>query len=100
LQNLNSEQLEPLKETFIKNDHPRFRREIAAIRHMPYGTSAVYQEGIRGASLEKLARLVKIVGMLLQTKVYLFWSKENYYNYGQLSQSKVISKADLVIVLP
>ena len=40
LQSLSPEQLEALKESFIKNDHPRFRREFAANRHMPYGTSA------------------------------------------------------------
>jgi hypothetical protein len=42
---------------------------------MPYGTAAVYAEGIRNASMERMARLVKIVGVLLQTKVYLFWRK-------------------------
>jgi len=30
------------------------------------------------ASLEKLAHLIKICGLLLQTKVYLFWSKTDY----------------------
>jgi hypothetical protein len=60
---------------FVKNDHPRFRREIAANRHMPYGTAAAYTEGVENASIERMARLVKIVGMLLQTKVYLFWRK-------------------------
>ena len=73
LQSLSSEQLEELKEAFIKNDHPRFRKEIAANRHMPYGTAAAYAEGVRNASMERMARLVKITGMLLQTKVYLFW---------------------------
>jgi hypothetical protein len=49
--------------------------EIAAIRHMSYGTGAVYAEGVRNASMKRIAKLVKIVGMLLQTKVYLFWRK-------------------------
>ena len=75
LQNLSPEQLTTLKEAFIKNDHPRFRREIAAIRHMPYGTAAVYKAGIRNAITDRMAKLVKIVGMLLQTKVCLFWRK-------------------------
>ena len=75
LQSLNPEQLGALREAFVKNDHPRFRREFAANRHMPYGTSAAYVEGIRDASIERVARLVKITGMLLQTKVYLFWRK-------------------------
>jgi hypothetical protein len=75
LRSLGSEQLEELKEAFIKSGHPRFRREFAANRHMPYGTAAVYSEGVKNASMERMARFVKIVGMLLQTKVYLFWSK-------------------------
>ena len=75
LESLSPKQLEALKESFVKNDHPRFRREFAANRHMPYGTAAAYAEGVRNASMERMARLVKITGMLLQTKVYLFWRK-------------------------
>ena len=76
LQSLSVEQLAGLKDKFVKNDHPRFRREFAANRHVPYGTSTAYAEGIRNASIEKVARLVKIAGMLLQTKVYLYWKKQ------------------------
>ena len=75
LQSLSPEQLGTLKQAFVKNDHPRFRREFAANRQMPYGTAAAYAEGVRNASMERLNRLIKIVGMLLQTKVYLFWRK-------------------------
>jgi hypothetical protein len=75
LQNLSEERLIALKEVFVKNAHLRFKREIDALRHMPYGTHAVYVEGIMNASIEKIAKLTKIVGMLLQTKVYLFWEK-------------------------
>jgi len=53
LQTLSPEQLATLKEAFVKNDHPRFRREIAANRHIPYGTTAVYAEGVRKAGVEK-----------------------------------------------
>jgi GNAT superfamily N-acetyltransferase len=75
LQRLSPEQLKELKGTFVKNVHPRLRREIAAIRHMPYGTATIYAENVRNASLERMAKLVKIVGMLRQTKVYLFRRK-------------------------
>lgn len=75
LQSLSPEQIETLKEAFVKNDHPRFRREIAANRHMHYGTTAAYAEGIKNINMERMAKFVKIVGMLLQTKVYLFWNK-------------------------
>ncbi len=77
LQSLSPNQLSELKEAFVKNDHPRFRREFAANRHMPYGTAAAYSEGVRNASVERMVRLIKIVGMLLQTKVYLFWRSQN-----------------------
>jgi hypothetical protein len=77
LQNLSQEQLTQLKEVFVKNPHLRFKREIDALRHMPYGTAAVYAEGVRNASIERIAKLIKIVGMLLQTKVYLFWQHTN-----------------------
>jgi ABC-type ATPase with predicted acetyltransferase domain len=73
LEGLDPTQISELKEAFVRNGHPRFRKEIAATRHMLYGTAAVYAEGVRNASTERLAKLVKIVGMLLQTKVYLFW---------------------------
>jgi hypothetical protein len=76
LESLSPEQLKALKEVFVKNDHPRFRREIAAIRHMPYGTAALYAEGVRNADTERMAKLIKTAGMLLQTKVYLFWSMQ------------------------
>ena len=74
LEFLSLKQIEELKEAFIKHGHPRFRREIAATRHMPYGTTAMYAESIKNADMERIAKLIKIAGMLLQTKVYLFWS--------------------------
>jgi ABC-type lipoprotein export system ATPase subunit/GNAT superfamily N-acetyltransferase len=76
LQNLGQEQLAALKEVFVKNAHLRFKREIDTLRHMPYGTTAVYAEGIRNASLDKITKLIKIAGMLLQAKVYLFWTRD------------------------
>jgi hypothetical protein len=74
LEDLPPAQLGKLKESFIKNKHPRFRKEIAACRHTPYGTIKLYREGIENADLDRLAKLIKIVGVLLQ-KVYLFWGK-------------------------
>ena len=74
LENLTPEQLSSLREAFIVNSHPRFKKEFAACSSQPYGKTSDYKEGIKKADAEKLARLIKIVGMLLQTKVYLFWS--------------------------
>jgi len=41
--------------------------------HQPYGKFEKYKVGVEKADLEKLAKLIKICAMLLQTKVYLFW---------------------------
>ena len=75
LEGLNPTQITALREAFVRNDHQRFRKEIAASRHVPYGTTKLYREGIENADLGKLAKLVRVVGVLLQTKVYLFWSR-------------------------
>jgi len=75
LENLTSAKLSKVQEAFVKISHPRFKKEFAASRHQPFGLTSDYIKGIENAGSEKLARLIKIVGMLLQTKVYLFWSQ-------------------------
>jgi hypothetical protein len=42
--------------------------------HDPYGKCKLYKEAVQTADLEKLTKLIGICAMLLQTKVYLFWS--------------------------
>jgi len=61
-----------LKESFIKNAHPRLKKGFTP--HQPYGRKADYIEGVKNADLAKMAKLIKIVGVLLQSKVYLFWA--------------------------
>jgi hypothetical protein len=73
LASLSSQDLSMLRETFAENKHPRFMKEFSF--HDPYGKSKFYKKAVEGADLEKLAKLVGICGMLLQTKVYLFWAK-------------------------
>jgi hypothetical protein len=36
-----------------------------------------YAKEVKKASLERLARLIKVCGILLQTKAYLFWKNLN-----------------------
>ena len=72
LEGLSNEQIAQLKEAFMRNDHQRFRKEIAACRHVPYGTTKLYREGIEAADLDRLTKIIKLEGVLLQTKVYLF----------------------------
>ncbi len=76
LENLNSTQLLSLKQEFLRNKHPRFMKELAP-NHQPYGKTSVYVESLRNADSTKLTKLIKTAGMLMQTKVYLFWSKHN-----------------------
>jgi ABC-type ATPase with predicted acetyltransferase domain len=71
---LSSTDLSKLRDTLIKHRHPRFLKEFAS--HEVYGKTSVYVEAMRKAPLEKIARLVKICGMLLQTKIYLFWRND------------------------
>jgi hypothetical protein len=44
--------------------------------HLPYGLKQAYRKEVEHLSLEKLARLIKICGFLMQTKAYLFWKRE------------------------
>ena len=73
LENLTSTQLSLIREAFVKNSHPRFKKEFAYSRHQPFGAASDYVRCIRNADSTKLSKLIKLVGMLLQTKVYLFW---------------------------
>jgi hypothetical protein len=43
---------------------------------MPYGITADYVKYVEAADSEKLAKLIKTVALLFQTKVYLFWSRD------------------------
>jgi hypothetical protein len=73
LEDLGSEQMTQIKEALIKNSHPRFKKEFSASRHEPFGKKADFIKCIENTDASKIAKLVKITGMLLQTKVYLFW---------------------------
>ena len=71
LQTLSDEDLEKLREAFIKHCHTRFMKYFFC--HIPFGRKEVYAKEVMKASLDRLARLIKVCGFLLQTKVYLFW---------------------------
>jgi hypothetical protein len=77
LKGLTGKQVEFLKACLARCAHPRFRKEFAISRHVPYGNPAEFRRCIRDSDELKLARLIRIVGMLLQTKVYLFWDGED-----------------------
>lgn len=57
----------------LHQEQPYTIHEELLLSHLPFGSREAYKEEIANASLEKLARLVKICGLLMQTKVYFFW---------------------------
>ena len=76
LQGLSPAQLDKLKESLIKNKHPRFKKEFAVSRRQPYGKTSDYILSIQNAEMPKIVKLIKLVGILSQKKVYLFWKRQ------------------------
>ncbi len=77
LQNLTEEQIKELKTAFMASKHPRFKKEVASSRNNPYGKTSDYLTYVQTADSLKIGRLIKILSMLSQTKVYLFWKRQN-----------------------
>jgi len=73
LKSLKAEDITKVKEAFIKNKAPRFMKYF--FPHQPYGRQKLFVEKLMKASLRRLASLIRVCGLLLQTKVYLFWHK-------------------------
>jgi ABC-type lipoprotein export system ATPase subunit/GNAT superfamily N-acetyltransferase len=73
LQTLSDKEITVIREAFIKHCHARFMKYFFC--HIPFGRKEVYAKEVMKANLERLARLIKVCGFLLQTKVYLFWKE-------------------------
>ncbi|MGC9115824.1 MAG: hypothetical protein ACP5HH_07500 [Fervidicoccaceae archaeon] len=72
LQSLSREEIKTIKEAFIKHSHARFMKYF--FPHMPFGNKEAYAKEVMKANLERLTKLIKVCGFLLQTKVYLYWT--------------------------
>ena len=72
LQTLSEKETQTIREAFIKHSHARFMKYFFC--HIPFGRKEAYAKAVRQATPERLARLIKVCGFLMQTKVYLFWS--------------------------
>ena len=75
LEKLDLEQIGKLKLAIIKSQHPRFKKEFAVSRHQPFGKTTTYAKCVQDAGNQKIGKLIKLIGMLSQTKVYLFWKR-------------------------
>jgi ABC-type lipoprotein export system ATPase subunit/GNAT superfamily N-acetyltransferase len=73
LRSLSDRQLWEIRHAFIQNVHPKFMKEF--FYHEPYGKRELYRQRVETATLEKLAKLIHVTALLLQTKVYLFWKR-------------------------
>ena len=73
LRTLKLEDVARIKDAFVRNKAPRFMKYFFS--HEPYGKQKLFRKKLMRASLERLAHLIKVCGLLLQTKVYLFWKK-------------------------
>ena len=80
LRSLSEEQVLDIRYAFMKNVHVRFLKEF--FYHEPYGKRELYRQRVEVATLEKLAKLIHVTALLLQTKVYLFWKKNELRNRG------------------
>jgi hypothetical protein len=75
LEKLSPGQLQQLRDVFAKNCHQRLMKTISVNRRKAFGVKVDYIASLEAADLAKLASLVRVVGMLLQVKAYLFWQK-------------------------
>jgi len=74
LRGLSERQLAEVREALAHVNHPRLLRVVQT--GSPYGRREVYAERVRRGSVELLARIIHTAALLMQTKVYLFWSRE------------------------
>ena len=76
LMELPREDVSRIRKLFVDNPHPRLVKQ--AFHKRLFAGKRNYEEAVRKASLEKLASLIRTVGLLFQTKVYLFWRNPNW----------------------
>ncbi|NWG11470.1 hypothetical protein HXY33_06985 [Candidatus Bathyarchaeota archaeon] len=83
LESLTVTQLATLKSAFIKNAHPRLLKEFEACQNRAYGNKADYMSGVESADLPKMVKLIKVLSVLLQSKIYLFKNLDTAFGSEQ-----------------
>ena len=71
LKSMNSKEIKECKEILTSTRNPRLKKFSNS--HAAYGEQADYRQAVENASLEKLAKMLKVVSFLAQIKVYLLW---------------------------
>jgi len=76
LRRMSVEEVEQVKNIFkeVSKSSGVYRKRIMSV-HEAYLTHEQFCARVDKASLEKLAKMLRILGFLTQTKVYLFWKK-------------------------
>jgi hypothetical protein len=72
LRRLNKDQMEECKAILAKVKNHRLRRTFA---NKPYINNKTFKSAIENANLPKLAKALHVLSVLLQRKVYLFWTR-------------------------
>lgn len=73
---LRNDQIWLLRDTFAHNANPTLREALGTFKRKRRPNAIDYKEALKTADTEKLTRLIKCVGVLLQAKAYLFSSKD------------------------
>jgi ABC-type ATPase with predicted acetyltransferase domain len=73
LKRMNRKELKACKEILTSVRNPRLKK--FADSHAPYGTQAEYRQAVNKALPKKVAKMLKALSFLAQTKVYLLWKK-------------------------
>jgi ABC-type ATPase fused to a predicted acetyltransferase domain len=73
LSSLNEQQVKGIKTVFLASNHPRLKKEITS-SHGPFGRMTTCAKEVQIIGNRKVAKLIKILSMLSQTKAYLFWT--------------------------
>ena len=72
LKTLSKGKLKEIRTVLSSYPHPRLVRQLSS--KSMFMNKSSWQKILENASLEKLASLIRLVSLLSQTKVYLFWS--------------------------
>jgi hypothetical protein len=76
LREISEQDIAKIKEALVRDKRTQFLKSFSWC--LPFGAKDIYKCAVCSAGLEKLAQLIKICGFLMQTKVCLFWKKEDW----------------------